>query len=163
MKKYSVLFLIIVGCTVSPLYQQKGSDESHICVDVIAERDGQQLRRYLKNNLRDIPLSSQEYRLTVTLKTIEKQFAEMTDESAQRVEIRHIAHVILRNSQKQTVFEDDVVATSSNNISSGHGDVIFSLYGRNNRNLLKELSTRITECIRMRMENDKSPVRKNEK
>lgn len=162
MKKYSALFLMLVGCTVSPLYQQNSSDESHVYIDVIAERDGQQLRRYLKNNLRDIPFSSQEYRLTVTLRTIEKQFAEMTDESAQRVEIRHIAHVILRNSQNQIVFEDDIVATSSNNISSGHGDVIFSLYGRNNRNLLKELSIRITECIRMRMESDESSVRKNE-
>lgn len=159
MKKYSAIFLMLVGCAVSPLYQQDKPAESHVYVDVIAERDGQQLRRYLKNNLRDIPFSSQKYRLTVTLKTVERQFAEMTDESAQRVEIRHIAHVILRNSGKQIVFEDDIIAASSNNISSGHGDVIFSLYGRNNRNLLKELSIRIVEQIRMRLENEKNSAR----
>lgn len=150
--KYGVFFLMLTGCVISPLYQNDNVGESRVHIDIIAERDGQQLRRYLKDNLRDIPFP-QEYRLTVTLKTIEKQFAEMTDESAQRVEIRHVAHVILRNQQKQIVFDGDITAASSNNISSGHGDVIFSLYGRNNRNLLKELSIRITEQLRVSLYN----------
>lgn len=158
MKKYLsvVILLYCVGCSVAPLYNNSSDGKpSKIYVDVIAERDGQQLRRYLKSDIRDLNITRRAYRLVVTLRTDHKYFAEMTDESTQRVEIRHIAHVVLRDGANKVAFEKDFIATTSNNISSGHGDVIFSLYGRNNRNLLKELSTRIVEGIRIFTSNEK--------
>ena len=145
-----LVVLLLSGCSVTPLYDS-GNDGT-IQVDVIANREGQQLRRYLKNRLHNI--SSQNYTLTVTLKVQEKPFAEMTDDNAQRMEVRYYAHVILRDTNRITVFEDDFFAATSNNISSGHGDVIFSLYGRNNINLLTELGSRIVESIRIFVRNE---------
>lgn len=157
MKKYlhTAIFLFCAGCSVAPLYNSDGGGQQKIYVDVIAERDGQLLRRYLKDGLRDLKISKREYRLIVTLGVSCRPFAEMTDESAQRMEVRQTAHAVLRNSAGKVVFERDFTAAASSNISSGHSDVLFSLYGRNNRDLLRELSVRIIEGIRVFTYNEK--------
>jgi len=146
-------FLFVTGCSISPLRDVNQSGEANIDVDIIANREGQQLHRMLKNALQNI--GHKNYRLTVKLRVIERPFAETTEKNAQRIERKYIAHAILKDDHRKIVLEDDFIATTSNNISSGHGDVVYSLYGRNNRDLIKELCFRIVEAIRIFIKDEK--------
>jgi hypothetical protein len=118
-------------------------------VDVIAERDGQQLRNYVVDLLRDLNFSNKKYRLIINLTCLEKAFAIATDGNARRVQLSYTANVILKNEKGEIVSSWPVSVHTSSNISSLQGEVVFSLYARNNKVLLKELSCRIVENLRM--------------
>lgn len=148
------LSLALSGCEVTPLYNDNFATENiGIRVDVIADRDGQLLRQYLRSGLRDLKITSEKYRLNVKLESQIREFADTINDNSQRKEVKYTAHTILKNSDGKIVFEKNIIATTSNNIASGHGGVIFSLYGRNNRNLMKELSVRIIESLKIYMGN----------
>jgi hypothetical protein len=140
---------------VSSLYEgsRKSSEKQNIDVDVIAERDGQQLRNYVVDLLRDLNFSDKKYRLTIQLTRVERAFAVATDGNARRVQLSYTANVVLKNEKGEAVGSWPVSVRSSSNISSLQGEVVFSLYARNNRVLLRELGVRIVENLRMFHEN----------
>jgi hypothetical protein len=120
-----------------------------IDVDVIAERDGQKLRSCILDLLRDLKFSDKRYRLTVVLKYEEKTFAIATDGNARRVQLSYTANVVLKNEKGEVVYSGLIPVYTSSNISSAQGEVVLSLYARNNGALLKELGNRVVESIRM--------------
>jgi hypothetical protein len=151
-KKISFLFLFLlcVGCSVTPLYDCcKSSELQNIEVDVIANREGQKLRGFILGLLRDLPISKKKYRLSVNLTYSEKLFAFSNDGNAKRVRQSYTADVVLKNENREVIFKRDVSIHSSSNIASAHGEVMLSLYGRNSNTLMKELSHRIVESIKV--------------
>jgi hypothetical protein len=118
-------------------------------VDIIAERDGQKLRGFILDSLRDLGLTHKKYRLTITLAYTEKPFAHSSDGNAKRVRLSYTADVILKNEKREIIFRQPISVFISSNISSTPGEVLLSLYGRNNNALLKELSSRIVESLRV--------------
>lgn len=153
----SVIFLtlFISGCSVRPLYDDATScneKPSRIKVDVIANRDGQKLRSYLIDYLRDINFTDQKLRLTVTLSTIEKSFALDDTGAAHRLLSTSTAKVILKNENKKIIMDKNVSMSTTYNIARAQGEVMLSLYGRINSALLKEFARRIVESIKMNLE-----------
>jgi hypothetical protein len=154
-----------VGCSVRPLYN--GSDGScklsnnaldegpssssngGITVDVIAERDGQKLRSHLTDIFRDLDFAREKYRLKVLLQGYEKQFAISDEGNAKRVSFIYVADVDLFDNSANVVMKKTISVSTSYNISHSHGEMTLSLYGRHNDALLKELSHRIVENVRM--------------
>jgi hypothetical protein len=133
------------------LYEENPSIGNHggVAVDVIAERDGQILRGYLMDSFRDLNFSKCRYRLTIQLSSLEKPFAFASDGNAKRLRLYYTADVTLKDSQQKTLFHKLINVSRSSNISSAQGEVVFSLYGRNSGILLKELSARIIENIKV--------------
>ncbi len=147
--------LVISGCSVRPLYDGATSCDgksSSIKVDVIANRDGQKLRSYLIDYLRDISFTDRKLRLTVTLSTVEKSFALDNTGAAHRLLSTSTAKVILRDENKKVIMDKNISMSTSYNIARAQGEVMLSLYGRMNSALLKELARRIVENIRMNLE-----------
>ena len=125
---------------------------SSIKVDVIANRDGQKLRSYLIDYLRDISFTNRKLRLTVTLSTVAKSFALDHKGAAHRLLSTSTAKVILKDENKKVIMDKNVSMSTSYNIARAQGEVMLSLYGRINSALLKELARRIVENIRMNLE-----------
>ena len=144
-----MFFFLCVGCSVKPLYNCKVPSDNQMNVDVIAERDGQKLRGFIVDSLRDLGFTDKKYRLTITLTYVEKPFAHSTAGNANRVQLSYTANVIMKNEKREIVFRRPISVFTSNNISSASGEVLLSLYGRNNNTLLKELSCRIVESLRV--------------
>ncbi|MDR0753212.1 MAG: hypothetical protein LBE95_00900 [Holosporaceae bacterium] len=146
----ALIFLLCIGCSARPLYQSGDlSDAQNIDVDIIAERDGQRLRGMILDSLRDVAVTSGKYRLTIGLSYTEKPFAYTTDGNAKRVQICYVADVILRDEKRIIIFRQPVSVYSNADISTDTGSVLLSLYGRNNIALLKELSVRIIENLKV--------------
>jgi hypothetical protein len=143
--------LLCAGCSATPLYNGCGKsfDEKNIVVDVIAERSGQELRGFIQDALRDLNFASKKYRLTIKLAYVEKPFAFSTDGNANRVRQTYTADVVLKDEKGAVVFKRPISVSASANISSAQGEVVLSLYGRNSKALLKELSVRIVENLRV--------------
>jgi hypothetical protein len=80
---------------------------------------------------------------------VEKPFAFATDGNAKRVRSTYTADVVLKDEKGAVVFKRLISAFASSNISSAQGEVILSLYGRNSKSLLKELSSRIVESLKV--------------
>jgi hypothetical protein len=118
-------------------------------MDVIAERDGQILYGHLLDSFRDLGFLKKHHRLTVKLNTTERTFALGNDGNARRVQVRHMADVMLRNDEGKTIFQKSISVSRSHNISSAQGEAVFSLYGRNSNVSLKELAAKIVECLRV--------------
>lgn len=146
----ALIFLLCIGCSARPLYQNGDSDGAQsIDVDVIAERDGQKLRGMILDSLRDVAITSGKYRLTVGLGYTEKLFAYATDGNAKRVQVCYVADVILRDKKGKIIFRRPVSVYSNVNIATDAGSILLSLHGRNNSALLKELSARIIENLKV--------------
>jgi hypothetical protein len=145
------LFFFCVGCSVAPLYEENtvAEDGSCIAVSVIAERDGQILRRHLMDSFRDLHFSKRHCRLIIKLSSTEKPFAFGTDGNAKRLRLYYTADVTLKDSQQKMLFHKLISVSRSSNISSTYGEVVFSLYGRNSGALLRELSNRVVENIKV--------------
>jgi hypothetical protein len=150
------LILFVGGCSVSPLYNcdTTRSKTGDIYVDVIAEREGQKLRSHLVDAFRDIKFAKKKYRLIVKLSGIERQFAISSDGNAKRVLFVYNANVMLQNSDRTILMNRNISASTVYNISHAHGEVTLSLYGRHNDALLKELTIRIVENIKMVLSNE---------
>lgn len=149
------LALFISGCSVRPLYDDATScneKPSSIKIDVIANRDGQKLRSYLLDYLRDLNFTDQKLRLTVALSTVEKSFALNGTGVAHRLLSTSTAKVILKNENKKIIMDKNISISTTYNIAHAQGEVMLSLYGRMNSALLKELARRIVENIRMNLE-----------
>jgi hypothetical protein len=150
---YRIIFLLLcVGCSVKPLHDLDDcgaeTDASNISVDVIAERSGQQLRGFILDMLRDLKLSKKKYRLNIKLTYTEIPFAFATDGKAGRVKLTYLADVVLKDKNFNVVFQRPISAYTSGNISNSQGEVLLSMYARNSKTLLKELSFRIIESIK---------------
>jgi hypothetical protein len=148
--------ILFSGCSVEPLYDKRNDSndllqvrDSCIEVDIIAERDGQKLRNFLMDSLRDLNLTEKKYRLIIRLSDEEKAFAFATDGNAKRLRLSYIANVALVNQIGKEVFSQSVTVSSNSNIANAHGEVLLSLYRRNSTPLLKELSARIVESVRI--------------
>jgi hypothetical protein len=120
---------------------------------VIAEREGQMLRRHLIDLFRDLQFSRRRYKLVVTLTSVEKPFAIASDGNAKRLKLSYCANVVLKN-EKDVVFMKSVSVSRSSNISNAQGEVVFSLYDRSSNALLKELGYRIAESIKVFLSNE---------
>lgn len=151
--KFLVL-LFCVGCSVQPLYDTDNKNVGMIDVDVIAEREGQKLREYLRSDFRDLQFVKQRYVLSTTMAVTEKPFAIADDGNAKRVLISYTANIVLKDENRNPIYKKSVSVSVSSNISSAQGEVVLSMYGRNNSAALKELSRRITENIRMFLLNE---------
>jgi hypothetical protein len=155
-----VAFLLMVACSIKPLYEESShaNKKTSFCdvdVAVIAERDGQKLRSYLVDTLRDIRFLSKKYRLVVKLSNSELQFAISSDGNAKRVLFIYTADVKLYDDlAKHVVLQKQLSVSTTNNVAYSHGEVIISLYARHNSALLKELSHRIVENIKMVTKNE---------
>jgi hypothetical protein len=120
-----------------------------IQVDVIAERDGQRLRGFILDALRDLRFVKNRYRMTITLSYSEKPFAYSSDGNAKRLQLLYVANVILRDANGIEIFSRSISVHTNGNIAGAHGEIVLALYGRNNSALLRELSNRIVENIRV--------------
>jgi hypothetical protein len=118
-------------------------------IDVIAERDGQKLRGFIADAARDLGVSRRRCRLTVKLTYSEKPFAMSAAGTATRVMISYVADVTLKGDGGQVIFSRPISVSAGSNIADARGEVILAMYGRNNSALLKELSDRIMENVRM--------------
>lgn len=145
--------MLCTGCSITPLYQTAES-ENCMEIDVIAEREGQKLRRYLKDSFRDLSFVNTRKKLSVTINKIEKPFAISDDGNAKRLLLTYVAHVVLKDHNNKVVYENNISTSISTNISNAQGEVLLSLYGNNNSSVLKELAYRITENIRMFLINE---------
>lgn len=125
-----------------------------ITVDVIAEREGQMLRRHLSDMFRDLDFVKKKYFLTTKLSCTENPFAYADDGNAKRIQLIYKAHIVLQDEYRNPILERTVTATVSGNISNAQGEVVLSLYGRNNNAVLRELSARIVENIRVFLINE---------
>jgi hypothetical protein len=134
--------------------REESSETRRIHVDVIAERDGQKLRGFILNTLRDLRFAKKKYRLKITLLYTEKPFAYSTDGNAKRLRLSYTANVILKNENGDEIFSRPISVHTSSNIASAHGEVVLVLYGRNNNALLRELSGRIVENIKVFLESE---------
>ncbi|GHT94940.1 hypothetical protein FACS1894122_12040 [Alphaproteobacteria bacterium] len=141
-----VLFLL-VGCSARPLYYASPDAEDtttgcSIDVDVIAEREGQKLRSYLLDTLRDIKISSKSadkrFRLKIALTSSEKKYAFSTDGNAKRILFSYVARTQLLDENKNILMNRDISVSTGYNISHSHGEISLSIYGRNNEALIKE-------------------------
>ncbi|GHU11326.1 hypothetical protein FACS189449_02550 [Alphaproteobacteria bacterium] len=155
--RFLILFLLW-GCSVRPLYYTSpdAKDANTSCpidVDVIAGREGQKLRSYLLDTLRDIKIShksaNKHFRLKITLVPSEKRYAFSTDGDAKRVLFSYVAHARLLDENKNVLMNRQISVSISYNISHSHGEVSMSIYGRNNEALIKELSYKILENVKM--------------
>jgi hypothetical protein len=150
-----------VGCSVRPLYQtshETTGGTAGIDIDIIAEREGQKLRMYLVDTLRDISISPKlahrHLRLKIDLSSSEKQYAFSTDGNAKRVKFSYVAHVLLSNENRKNLLDRKISVSVGYNISHSQGEISLSIYGRNNETLLKELANKILENLKMVLENE---------
>jgi hypothetical protein len=146
-----LFFLLCTGCSVNPLYDgdSQSGEAQNFELDIIAEREGQKLRGYIMDSLRDLSFSGKRYRLTIQLARSETPFAFTTDGNARRLRISYTANVTLKNEKREVIFSRPISVHTSSNISSAQGGVVLSLYGHNNSALLRELSNRIIENIKV--------------
>lgn len=118
---------------------------------MIAGRYGQMLYGYLVDSVRDLNLANGKYRLTVTLFTKEIPYAFADDGNAQRMKTILTAKVILKNLENEIVLDTLVSVSATKNIASSQGDVLLSMYNSVNDLVMKNLSERIIENIKLKM------------
>jgi hypothetical protein len=157
----AVVFLLCVGCSVKPLYDDYKVEGCSSCagsrgnpnieVDVISERSGQELRGFIQDSLRDLDFAGRKYRLKIELTYVEKPFAYATDGTAKRIRSTYSADVVLKDEKGAVVFQRTVSVSFGSNVANAQGEVILSLYGRNNKAALRELAERIVESVKVFM------------
>ena len=152
------IFLLCCGCSVQPLYEFNTGTETEtesesrnsVFVNVIAGKNGQMLRGYLQDLIRDLDISSNErYILSVVLKEIHIPYALADDGNAQRLKINFVADVTLRNFNGEDLLTTSIAESTTRNIASSQGDILLSMYDRVNGSVLKGLAFRIVENLKM--------------
>ena len=157
------IFLLCCGCSVKPLYELKteaGSEteseagavapfRNNIFVNVVAGKNGQMLRGYLQDLIRDLDISDEHYTLSVTLREVHIPYALADDGNAQRLKINFIADVDLKNFEGESVLSTSVSESTTRNVASSQGDILLSMYDRVNGSVLKGLAFRIVENLRL--------------
>ena len=139
------------GCSIRPLHELKTGAEyqSNIRVNVVAGKNGQVLRGYLQDLVRDLDISSEGYVLSVNLKENKIPYALADDCNAQRLKINLVANVVLKNSEGKSILVTTVSGTTTRNIASAQGDVLLSMYDRVDGSVLKDLAFRIVENLKV--------------
>lgn len=149
------------GCSVQPLYDDDGVVKEwgnnrknraegycNISIAPIPNRDGQKLCSYLRDYMRNISSSKMHLNVDLTLK--EKSFALDSVGGAHRILATYIAKVtLIRDSDKKSILDRTFSVSNTYNIARAQGEVMLSLYGRNDFVLLKELAKRITEGVKL--------------
>lgn len=153
---YKLLCLLLCcSCSIRPLHKEvEGDRRDSIYVDVIAERDGQLLRRYLRDIIRDWCLVGEGYHLNVRLSTFEQGFSPTVNDNMQRRKVTYRAYVVLTDHDKKVLLSKQCEVASSYNIASAQGSAIYAMYGRSNRDAIYELSLRIGEMVRMVLQHE---------
>ena len=154
------ILLLCCGCSVQPLYEfktrteTKSESRNSIFVNVIAGKNGQILRGYLQDLVRDLDISNgnEKYVLSVTLTEIEIPYALADDGNAQRRKINFIANINLKNIKGENVLATSVSESTTRNVSSSQGDILLSMYDRVNDSVLKDLAFRIIENVKVALE-----------
>ena len=155
--KFLLIFpaFFLIGCTdIRPLYDTPANKSGlyEIEVNTIAERDGQKLRAYLQDTMKDIGLLfPKPYTMSIKLSGKEKQFAFTQDGNASREVFSYTADVTLIDSSKKVVLHKIVESSTEYNVSHTQGTIMLSLYGRNSDALIKELGDKIIENLRMNL------------
>jgi len=118
-------------------------------VSVIAGKNGQMLRGYLQDLIRDLDVSNEKYVLSVNLKENRIPYALADDCNAQRLKINLVANVILKNLEGKNVVTTSVSGSTTRNIANAQGDVLLSMYDGVNGAVLKDLAFRIVENLKV--------------
>ena len=149
------ILLLCAGCSVQPLYEFKtrtgaeSESRNNIFVKVIPGKNGQMLRGYLQDLIRDLDISDEKYVLSVTLTEIEIPYALADDGNAQRKKINFVANVSLKNFEGKNVLVTSISESTTRNVASSQGDILLSMYDRVNGSVLKGLAFRIIENIKV--------------
>ena len=145
------IFLLCCGCSVRPLHEFRTESEyqNNIHVDVIAEKNGQMLRGYLQDLIRDLDVSDEKYVLSVNLQEKRIPYALADDCNAQRVKINLIANIVLKNAEGKNVVVTSVTGSTTRNIANAQGDVLLSMYDGVGDAVLKDLAFRIVENLKI--------------
>lgn len=145
------IFLLCCGCSVRPLHEFRTESEyqNNIHVDVIAEKNGQMLRGYLQDLIRDLDVSDEKYVLSVNLQEKRIPYALADDCNAQRVKINLIANIVLKNAEGKNVVVTSVTGSTTRNIANAQGDVLLSMYDGVGGAVLKDLAFRIVENLKI--------------
>lgn len=145
------IFLLCCGCSVRPLHEFRTESEyqNNIYVDVIAGKNGQMLRGYLQDLIRDLDISDEKYILSVNLQEKRISYALADDCNAQRVKINLIANIVLKNAEGTDVVVTSVTGSTTRNIANAQGDVLLSMYDGVNGATLKDLAFRIVENLKV--------------
>lgn len=122
---------------------------SNIHVGVIAGKNGQMLRGYLQDLVRDLDISNERYLLSVVLTENHVRYALADDCNAQRLKINLITNVSLKNSEGKEVISTSVSESTTRNIANAQGDVLLSMYDRVDGAVLKNLAFRIVENLKV--------------
>ena len=118
-------------------------------MDVIAGKNGQMLRGYLQDLIRDLDISDEKYVLSVALAEDHIHYALADDCNAQRLKINLVANITLTNSEGKKVVSTSVSESTTRNIASAQGDVLLSMYDKVNGFVLKNLAFRIVENLKV--------------
>ncbi len=139
------------GCSIRPLHESKMESEyqNSIYVDVIGGKNGQMLRGYLQDLIRDLDVSDKNYTLSVILHENQIPYALADDCNAQRLKINLIANVVLKNSEGKKIVSTSVSESNTRNIANTQGDVLLSMYNRVSTDMLKNLAFRIVENLKV--------------
>ncbi len=142
------------GCSIRPLHELRVKSEyqSSIYVDVIEGKNGQILRGYLQDLIRDLDILSGSYVLSVILTEKEFPYALADDCNAQRLKINLVANIVLKNSTGKEVISTSVSESTTRNIASAQGDVLLSMYDKVNASALNNLAFRIVENLKVALE-----------
>lgn len=145
------IFLLCCGCSVRPLHEFRTESEyqNNIYVDVISGKNGQMLRGYLLDLIRDLDISNEKYVLSVNLKENRIPYALADDCNAQRLKINLVANVVLKNLEGKSVVTTSVSGSTTRNIANAQGDVLLSMYDGVNGAVLKDLAFRIVENLKV--------------
>ncbi|MBO7454203.1 MAG: hypothetical protein J6T91_02365 [Alphaproteobacteria bacterium] len=145
------IFLLCCGCSVRPLHEFRTESEyqNNIHVDVIAEKNGQMLRGYLQDLIRDLDVSDEKYVLSVNLQEKRIPYALADDCNAQRVKVNLIANIVLKNAEGKNVVVTSVTGSTTRNIANAQGDVLLSMYDGVGDAVLKDLAFRIVENLKI--------------
>lgn len=139
------------GCSVRPLHELRTESgyQNNIYVDVIAGKNGQILRGYLQDLIRDLDVSNERHILSITLTENEVPYALADDCNAQRLKINLNANISLKNSEGKEVISTFVSESTTRNVASAQGDVLLSMYDKVNSSVLKNLAFRIIENLKV--------------
>lgn len=118
-------------------------------MDVVAEKNGQMLRGYLQDLIRDLDVSDEKYVLSVNLQEKRIPYALADDCNAQRVKINLIANIVLKNAEGKNVVVTSVTGSTTRNIANAQGDVLLSMYDGVGDAVLKDLAFRIVENLKI--------------
>lgn len=118
-------------------------------MDVIAGKNGQMLRGYLQDLIRDLDISDEKYILSVNLKEKRIPYSLADNCNAQRVKINLIANIVLKNAEGKNVVTISVTGSTTRNIANAQGDVLLSMYDGINGAVLKDLAFRIVENLKV--------------